>query len=150
AYVHTVLPSAQMAFVMGSPMTEVGSLVQDRQSAIMADTGLRSPTIPVDINITSVAGTHTDKGTFHVEGLDNKFLTAALAGASVMNAINYYLPDRDDVTARVESTVRIKGADPISFVDYMYANDGAGSVMGSVRGLRVITPLLLNPFAPVK
>src|SRR6185503_10210972 len=50
AYVHTVLPSAQMAFVMGSAMTEVGSLVQDRQSAIMADTGLRSPTIPVDIN----------------------------------------------------------------------------------------------------
>jgi hypothetical protein len=66
-----------------------------------------------------------------------------------MNAINYYLPDRDDVTARVESTVRIKGADPIQFTDYLYANDGAGSVMGAVRGLRVLVPLLMNPYAPV-
>ena len=66
-----------------------------------------------------------------------------------MNAINYYLPDRDDVTARVESTVRIKGAEPIQFTDYLYANDGAGSVMGAVRGLRVLVPLLMNPYAPV-
>jgi hypothetical protein len=67
-----------------------------------------------------------------------------------MNAIQHYLPDRDHVTARVDSTVRIKGHEPISFVDYMYASDGAGSVMGSVRGLRVLVPLLLNPYAPVK
>ena len=149
AYVHTVIPSAQSAFVMGTAVNEVGSLVQDRQSAIMADTGLRSPTIPVDISITSGAGKHSETGTFHVELLNNKFLTPALTGAALMNAINYYLPDRDDVTARVESTVRIKGLEPISFVDYMYANDGASSVMGSVRGLRVLVPLLLNPYAPV-
>jgi hypothetical protein len=130
-------------------MNEIGSLVQDRQSAIMADTGLRSPTVPVDITITSATGKHVDKGTFHVEILSNKFFTPALAGASLMNAINYYLPDRDDVTARVESTVRIKNADPISFVDYMYANDGAASVMGGVRGLRVLVPLFLNPYAPI-
>jgi hypothetical protein len=66
-----------------------------------------------------------------------------------MNAINYYLPDRDNVTARIESQVRIKGQDSINFVDYVYANDGAASVMGAVRGLRVLVPLLLNPYAPV-
>jgi hypothetical protein len=103
----------------------------------------------MDITITSGNGKHTDKGAFHVELLDNKFLTPAIAGAALMNAINYYLPDRDDVTARVESTVRIKGADPIQFTDYLYANDGAGSVMGAVRGLRVLVPLLMNPYAPV-
>jgi len=67
-----------------------------------------------------------------------------------MNAINYYLPDRTDVTARVESTVRIEGGDPIQFVDYMYGNEGALSVMGAVRGLRVMVPLMLNPFGPVR
>jgi len=149
AYVHTVIPSAMSAFVMGSAVKEIGSLVQDRQSAIMADTGLRSPTVPVDISITIGKDKHKETGTFHVELLNNKFFTPALTGAALMNAINYYLPDRDDVTARVESTVRIKGHDPISFVDYMYANDGAASVMGGVRGLRVLVPLLLNPYAPV-
>jgi hypothetical protein len=149
ASVHTVIPSSMSAFVMATAMTEVGSLVQDRQSAIAADTSLRTPSIPVTISITSGNAKHTDKGVFDVEVLDNKFLTPAIAGAALMNAINYYLPDRADVTARVESTVRVKGADPIQFVDYMYANDGAASVMGGVRGLRVLVPLMLNPYAPV-
>ena len=104
ANVHTVIPSSQSAFVMASPMNEIGSLTQDRQAAIAADTGLRTPAIPMDITITTASGKHIDKGTFHVELLDNKFLTPAIAGAALMNAINYYLPDRDDVTAKVEST----------------------------------------------
>ena len=148
--VHTIVPSAQSAFVMGTAINEVGSMVQDRQAAIMADLGMRTPTIPIGITITHGAGKHVDTGSFAVEVLDNKFLTAQLAGAAVMNAVQHYLPDRDQVTARVESTVRIKGAEPLSFVDYMYANDGASSVMGSVRGIRVLVPLLLNPYAPVK
>ncbi|MGE3544344.1 MAG: hypothetical protein AB7L28_10440 [Kofleriaceae bacterium] len=149
ATVHTVVPSALSAFVLGTAMNEIGSLVQDRQSAIMADTSLRSPTIPVDITISTTSGKHTETGAFHVELMDNKFLTPPLAGAALMNAINYYLPDRDDVTARVESTIKIKGTEPLQFVDYSHANDGASSVMGSVRGLRVLVPLLLNPYAPV-
>jgi hypothetical protein len=149
ASIHTVVPSAQSAFLMGSSINEIGSLVQDRQAAIVADTSLRAPTIPVDITITSGTDKHVEKGAFHVEVMNNKFLTPSLAGAAVMNAINYYLPDRDNVTARVESQVRIKGQEPINFVDYVYANDGAASVMGAVRGLRVLVPLLLNPYAPV-
>ncbi|MFT3698311.1 MAG: hypothetical protein QM831_34530 [Kofleriaceae bacterium] len=150
--VHTVIPSSQSAFVMGSAMTEVGTLTQDRQSAIAADTNLRTPTIPMDIAITTAAkGGHTEQGHFKVDIIASKFLTPAIAGAALMNAINYYLPDRTDVTARVDSTVRVKGmADPIQFTDYLYANDGAASVMGAVRGIRVIVPLMLNPFQPVQ
>lgn len=150
AFSHTVIPSSQSAFLMATALTEIGSLTQDRQAAIAADTDLRAPMIPMDITVASSAGKHTDTGRFHVELLDNKFLTPAIAGAALMNAVQYYLPDRADVTARVESAVKIRGwADPIRFTDYLYANDGAGSVMGAVRGLRVIVPLLLNPYAPV-
>lgn len=148
--VHTVVPSAQSAFVMGTAINEIGSLVQDRQAAVMADLGMRARTIPVSISITSASGKHSETGAFRVEVVDNKFLTPSLAGAAVMNAINYYLPDKDHVTARVDSSVRIRGLPPINFVDYVYAADGAGSVMGGVRGLRVLVPLLLNPFAPVQ
>src|SRR6185503_19924212 len=126
------------------------SLTQDRQAAIAADTDLRSPMIPMDITVTTAAGKHTENGKFHVELVDNKFLTPGIAGAALMNAVQYYLPDRDDVTAKVESSVKVKGwNDPIQFTDYLYSNDGASSVMGAVRGLRVIVPLLLNPYAPV-
>lgn len=150
ATVHTVIPSSQQAFVMATPVNEIGSLVQDRQSSIAADTSLRTTMIPMDISINTATGKHAESGTFHVELMNNKFMTPALAGAALMSSISYYLPDRTDVTARVESSVRYKGGEPINFVDYLYANDGAGSVMGSVRGLRVLVPLMLNPFAAVQ
>ncbi len=149
AFVHTVVPSAQSAFVLASPVKEIGSLTQDRQSSIAADTNLRTPLIPLSITVVTGNGKHVDKGVFNVDVMDNKFMTPALAGTALMNAINYYLPDRDDVTARVESSVQIKGAAPIEFTDYLYANDGAASVMGAVRGLRVLVPLMLNPYSPV-
>ena len=49
ATVHTVVPSAQSAFVLASPIKEIGSLTQDRQSMIMADTSMRHPMVPVDV-----------------------------------------------------------------------------------------------------
>ncbi len=150
AYVHTVIASMQSAFHMTSPLNEIGSLVEDRQAAIMADTSLRSRMIPVNISVRTTHGKQVTSGEFHVDILDNKFLTAPIAGAAVMNAINYYLPDREDVTARIDSTVRIAGTAPINFVDYIYAHDGAASAMGSVRGLRVLVPLINNPFEPIK
>jgi hypothetical protein len=149
SHVHTVIASAMNAFVLASPIKEIGSLTQDRQAAIAADTNLRTPMIPISISVTTQSGKRVDKGVFNVEVLDSKFMTPSLAGAALMNAIQYYLPDRDDVTAKVASSVRIKGEKPIEFVDYLYANDGAGSVMGAVRGLRVLVPLMLNPYAPV-
>jgi hypothetical protein len=148
--VHTIVSSAQFAFVMGSPVNEVGALVQDRQSMIMADTGLRTPMIPIDFAVSITSGKHVQKGTFHTKVLDDKVLTPELAGTSLMNAINYYLPDRDHVTARIDSTVRFKGGEPITFTDYAYANNGAVSVIGGVRGLRALATLLGNPFSPVR
>ncbi|HTJ45567.1 MAG TPA: hypothetical protein VL463_25860 [Kofleriaceae bacterium] len=147
--VHTVIPSAMSAFVMASPAREAGTLVMDKQTTIAADTALRSSMIPMDMTIITNAGKHTETGEFHVQLLDNKFLTGALAGAAAMNAIGYYLPDRDHATVKIDSTVKIKGHDPIHFTDYLYAPDGAGSVVGGARGLRALVPLAMNPFAPV-
>ena len=148
--VHTVIPSAQSAFVMATPQREIGALWSDRQSSIAADLKMRSPMIPLDIEILYGPKSAKQRGEFHVEMTDNKFLTPGLAGSALTNAIAYYLPDRDDVVALIESSVRIKGGEAISFVDYVYANDGAASVMGSTRGIRVLGPLFNNSYAPVK
>jgi hypothetical protein len=50
---------------------------------------------------------------------------------------------------KIDSMIKIKGAEPIRFTDYLYAPDGASSVVGGARGLRALVPLLMNPFAPV-
>jgi hypothetical protein len=151
AEVHTVIASAQSAFVMASSRREIGALVEDRQSMIMADLTKRSPMIPVDIFVTSASAKGKQTGEFHVEVLDNKYWTAQLVGAAVGNAVDYYLPDRDDVTARVDSLIKLKGGlGDIRFTDYLYSSDGAASVVGGARGLRALIPLLMNPFTPVE
>ncbi len=141
-----VVPSAQSAFVQSISINEAGSLVLDMQSMIRADTSLRHPMIPVDIYLTRRDGKTEVKDEFHVEIWNNKFWTAALANAAVGNAVDLYMPDRADATAKISSTLKVKGYDALSFVDYLYANDGAGSVAGGARGLRAIIPLLFNPW----
>ncbi len=152
AEVQTVVASAQFPFVIATPKRELGSLVQDRQSMIMADTKLKSAMIPVDIYVTSKAadGSGVETGEFHVEVIDDKFLTPAMAGSAAFNAINYFLPDRDHVTAKIDSLVKIKDLGELRFTDYLYANDGAGSVIGGARALRALGALAFNPFAPAK
>jgi hypothetical protein len=144
-----VVPSAMSAFVLAQPINEAGALVQDRQSMIKADTSLRHPMIPVDIYITS-GEKGSEKHEFHVEIWNNRFFAGGLAGAAVFNAISVYLPDRDHTTAKIESTLKIAGAKPFQFTDYLYANDGAGSIIGGARGLRAIVPILHNPWTPVQ
>jgi len=150
AKVHTVVASAQRPFVMASPGKEVGSLVQDRNTMIMGDLGLKDPMIPVDLFVTSASGKHTDKGEFHVEVLDNRFFTGGLAGAAASSAINALVPDHEHVTAKIDSTVKIKGRGELAFTDYLYADDGAGSVVGGARALRATSALLMNPFGEVE
>jgi hypothetical protein len=142
----TVMPSAQSAFVMAQPVNEVGALVEDRQSHVKMDLGLRHPMIPVDVYVTQ--GKNTEE--FHTEIWNNKFFAVSLAGASVGTAINLIYPDRADATARIESSVEIRGEKkPLVFVDYLYSSDGATSLIGGARALRVLVPLLLNPWTPV-
>lgn len=150
AEIHTVIPSALSAFIVSSPLRELGSLVQDRQSTIMADTSLRTSMIPLDMYIeASSPGANPDKREFHVEILNNRFLTGSLSSLAAMNAMSVFLPDRDHVSVYVESTVHVRGYKPLSFVDYLYSSAGADSAVVSARGLRAVALLLNNPFAPV-
>ncbi len=144
--VHTIIPSQMSSFVVASPLRELGALVQDRQATISALTGLRTRMVPVDVD---VAWSGKESGKFHAEVIDNRFFTGTFAGIAAMNAISRYLPDRDHATVLMESTVYVRGKKPLHFVDHLYADDGARSVIGGARGLRVLIPLLGNPFAPV-
>ncbi|MBP6630868.1 MAG: hypothetical protein KA297_15650 [Kofleriaceae bacterium] len=148
AYVHTVVASAQFPFVMASYGNEVGSLTQDRQSMIAADTTLRSPMVPLTMTIQHGEGA-AGRAEFKVDLLHDRFITAGLAAAAADAAVNKYLPDREHVAVKIDGTVRIRGAGDIRFVDYLAADDGAGSVIGGARALRVLVPLLMNPFVPV-
>ena len=84
---------------------------------------------------TPLARVFSPRGRIVVTGEDVSFFgEAAGHREAVLELLREGLPSMPDaraidVTARVESSVAVKGMDPIRFVDYMYANDGAASVV---------------------
>jgi hypothetical protein len=145
AEIHYVIPSAQSAFKLGTAQRTLGTMVQDRQSMIQADTSRKADMIPVDLTIRGPFG---DKK-FHTEVLRNRFLTPQMVMMTVVNGAQLIFPDVTDSVVTVESTLHLKGYKPLSFTDYQYAPDGAGNAVASARALRVLAPLLFNPWTPV-
>jgi hypothetical protein len=148
AEIHTVIPSAQNAFIVSSPLRELGALTQDRQSTIAADTSLKVDMIPMHIRLKSKSGKSI--GNFNVEILNSRFFTATFAGVAASNAASLYLADQDHISLRMTSKVEMVGHKPLIFVDYLHSSRGAGGIMGGARGLRVISPLMNNPFGDVE
>ncbi len=147
AEVHTVIPSAQSAFVIASPMRELGSLTQDRQSTIAANTGLKVDMIPMSIRLHSKAG--REIGTFDVEILNSRFFTATFASIAASNAASRFLADQDHISLLMKSKVEMKGHKPLVFIDNLHSSRGASGIIGGARGLRVISPLMNNAFGDV-
>jgi hypothetical protein len=48
------------------------------------------------------------------------------------------------------STVKIKGYPELTYTDYLYASDGAGSIIGGARALRAAQALQMNPYQEVQ
>ena len=58
-------------------------------------------------------------------------------------------PDIADVIAEVKSTLVLEGFEPLVFRDYMHSPGGVTKAVASVRALKVLVPILFNPFGPV-
>ena len=147
AEIHHVYASANVSFKMASPLRELGALVQDRKSGIVADTRKQANLVPIDIVIKTPAGEQE----FHSRLVDHRFLTPQLATLALASAVELIAPDIADATMTLRSTVEVKGQDPLYFTDYLYSADGLSlAAVSTARGLRVLVPLLFNPYEPVK
>ncbi len=149
SWVHTIVPSASSPFVVASPIREKGSLIHDRKAAILADTRVTTKMIPLRIRIKKNLGGHTVRHTFNVEVLANRYFSPRFATIAAMNALELYAPDQDVATVMIRSSVDIEKYGKISFTDYFYSEDGAARLIPNARGLRVLAPLLHNPYEPV-
>jgi hypothetical protein len=147
AEIHAFLPSVSQSFKMSSPLNEVGTLTQDRQSCIIGDLDSRTTMVPVDVR---VSGPGAEPRLFHAEVARNRRLTPMLASLVLGNAIAAAEPDVTDMVVTVTSKVNIKGHSPLELRDQMFSSEGvSGRALASSRGLRAVGDLLFNPFEPV-
>jgi hypothetical protein len=147
ARIHTFMPSVASSFKMSSPLVEAGTLVMDRQAAIVADTSQRVDMIPIEVLIN--AGGQAPR-TFKAEVARHKFLTPMLAGAVVMSAGMEAAPDMATAVVTVQSTVKIKGYDTLTFTDRLFTIDGMSPrVLAYSGAFRAMHEILFNPFEKV-
>ena len=146
AEIHTFMSALSSSFKMASPLKELGSLIQDRQSGIIGDTSQRADMIPVHVR---VGGPNRAVEDFHFEVVRHRFLTPMLASTVVANAAQNAASDVADATITVRSNLAVRGYKPLEVTDQIYSPDGVSPrTLASATGLKAIGDILFNPFAP--
>ncbi len=146
AEIHTFMSALSSSFKMASPLKEIGSLIQDRQSGIIGDTSQRADMIPVHVK---VGGPNRPVEDFHFEVVRHRFLTPMLASTVVANAAQNAASDVADATITVHSNLAVRGYKALELTDQIYSPDGVSPrTLAGATGLKAIGDILFNPFAP--
>ena len=99
AEVHTIMSSLERSFKMASPIAEIGSMVGDWQSCIVADAKVRAKMIPVSIDAANRDTGQTEH--YNVEVMNNQAFTAQLVLMAIAQAVNAASGSSQDTTVRI-------------------------------------------------
>jgi hypothetical protein len=145
--VHTFISSQASSFKLATPVAEVGTVVQDRQSCIVGDLGLRAPMMPVTVRVKAPGA---EPRIFKAEVARAKRLSPALTSAVLVTAIAGAEPDQKDMVVSLTTKVGLRGMQPLELTDETFSGDGVSTrVLSNFRGVRALTDLINNPFTPV-
>ncbi|MBX7191675.1 MAG: hypothetical protein K1X94_06445, partial [Sandaracinaceae bacterium] len=146
-----VLASFQRSFKIAEPVAPLGTMVQDRQAAIVVDTTLQPAMVPVHLRVTGLPTEQRTEWNFEVSS--HRALTPMILGGAVQSAVKAIAADNDDVMFEARSRVEIEGiASPIELVDRGYAATGAGqaSTLSHIRAFDAIEVAYANPFVDTR
>ncbi|MDP9035547.1 MAG: hypothetical protein M3O50_12145 [Myxococcota bacterium] len=114
--------SALASHKVGECARPLGTLVQDRQTAIVVDENLTAPTIPIDVEILGASG--APKTHWHSEITDDKFMAPGLAAVILGSVVEATTSERRDVTWRLGTRLSVGGHGAIDIEDVGIASGG--------------------------
>lgn len=147
--IHWILASKMRSFKIGTPIRPVGALVNDRQAAIVVDSGVQAPMIPLELDIRGVEGAPHPRWTMQIAR--ERFMAPLFLAVAVGNAIDATTSERRDVSWHALTTLRVRGHGEVTLHDFGVAVGGtpdAGAFMRS-RAVNAMGSLLSNPWEPV-
>ena len=141
-----ILSSQRSSFKIAEALEPMGTLIHDRQSAIVVDTTKVAPTIPVRIKINGVSG--APRNEWNVEVAVHERLSPLLVFSAMANAINATESGQEPVVVEIDSKVAINGHGTLHFRDTGFTIGGPSDMgtLGSARVFPAIQAALLNPF----
>jgi hypothetical protein len=141
-----VMASERSSFKIAEALRPLGSLVHDRQSAIVVDTGVTARTIPVRIQLRGLEALPRD--TWQVEVASHRLLTPSLVLSALSSALGAAVNDTADMMYRAHGTVNLRGHGPQRVVDDGFAPLGVAqaSALARLRIFDLIDLAFTNPF----
>ena len=115
--------SAQASHKIGECARPLGTLVQDRQAAIILDERVNAPILPMDVEITGVLG--APRSTWHADLAQDKFLAPNLASVVLGSVIEATTSERRDLSWKLTSRVTVAGHGTVVLEDVGLAVGGA-------------------------
>lgn len=147
--VHWILASQNRSFKIGEAVRSVGTLVNDRQAAIVVDSQAKAPVFPMRIQIEGVDG--APHPTWNVEIAHDQFMAPAFAAMAIGNALEATTAERREMTWRATSRVKIGRYGSVTLTDFGAGSGNPLSADDFVRSrvVRAMGALLNNPWEDV-
>jgi len=144
--VHAIVASLSNSMKLASPLNEIGAVVQDLPTGIVAELGRHAPWVAVEVMVT---GRGDKKNSFRTQVVLHRRLLPLLAGTVIGSALAEVEPDVTDMVIAMTTRLDVRGAGRVEIRDQLFSNEGLSSRMQSqARGLKALLELLGNPFEP--
>ena len=144
AYVHTILPSLFSSSKLASTGEIIGTVQQDRATAIAGTLGTGPTLIPINLKLTSDRGTTK---TFKMSVVNDQLFTPLLAYVSILNTLSSYERQNGAASYAVRGSATVKKYGNIDFED-LFTGD-TPSIGAATYVVGPINFLLRNAFEDV-
>jgi SpoIVB peptidase S55 len=144
AYVYTVLPSLFSSMKLSSVGEVIGTVVQDRATAIGGRLGPGPRMIPVELTLESK---RAPSRTFRFNVVNDQLLGPLMAYASVLNTLNSYERQYGATTFQIRGSARVKQHEAIEFNNLISGDQAAMNAAAYL--IAPITYLLGNEYEKV-
>jgi hypothetical protein len=141
-----VLVSDFRSFKIAEAARPLGTLVQDRQAAIVVDPDIQAARIPVRIRVHGAEG--AQKTEWNIQIASHRALTPAIAFAVITNALKSTAGDVDDVIFRARSRVGVEGHGVVALDEQGFSPMGAASplALSQLQMFWLMEAAFANPF----
>jgi hypothetical protein len=147
AYVHTMLPSLASSFKIASMGDVIGTMQQDRATAIAGTLGKGPYMVPMKVTLQSSRDGDANTRSFTYRLGNDQVFTPLLAYVTMFNTITSYERQFGAATFSVKSRARVKGHPDLALEDVFTGDNAALGASTAIAG--PITMLLANDLEPI-
>lgn len=147
AYVYTMMPSLMSSFKISSMGEVIGTMQQDRATAIAGTIGKGPDVIPMTVTLQSLRDQGNEKRTFTLNVANDQVFTPLLTYVALANTLGSYERQFGSATFSIKSRAQIKDHDDLTLEDVFTGDNAALGAATAIAG--PITMLLSNDREPI-